>query len=173
MSINAEQVQGLAAYLIGVLEREYGTTRKVLAVLPDSQHAWRPHEKGRTAGELAWHIATADIYFLKSIANGSFAAADPGQPPKTTAEIVSFYEQKFPDALSKVKSLSAGQLAQTLNFHGIFNHPAFVYLTVCANHGIHHRGQLSAYLRAMGEKVPSIYGPSADEPVQMPQAASG
>lgn len=172
MSMNPEQVQSLAAYLTQVLEREYGTTKKVLAALPDNKHEWRPHEKGRTAGELAWHIATADVFFLESIAKGSFTSGNPGQPPKTTAEIISFYEQKFPPALSKVKALSAGQLAQTVDFRGIFNHPAFVYLTVCANHGIHHRGQLSAYLRAMGERVPSIYGPSADEAIEVKQAAS-
>ena len=57
------------------------------------------------------------------------------------------------------------QLATPVNFLGLFNFPAYVYLGLVNNHSIHHRGQLSTYLRPMGSKVPSIYGGSADEPM--------
>ncbi|MBM3756134.1 MAG: hypothetical protein FJW38_19370 [Acidobacteria bacterium] len=64
--------------------------------------------------------------------------------------------------------MSGEALASERNFFGAFNFPAVVYLNWANIHSIHHRGQLSAYLRSMGGKVPSIYGGSADEPFQMP-----
>ena len=54
-------------------------------------------------------------------------------------------------------------MAAVINFFGVFNYPTVTYLTFLSNHSIHHRGQLSAYLRAMGSLVPAIYGPSGDE----------
>jgi uncharacterized damage-inducible protein DinB len=62
-------------------------------------------------------------------------------------------------------------LLKSINFHNVFEFPAVVYLQLMVNHSIHHRGQLSAYLRPMGAKVPAIYGGSADEPITIPQAA--
>jgi uncharacterized damage-inducible protein DinB len=60
------------------------------------------------------------------------------------------------------------KLAMPISFFGLLNHPAVVYLTLLQNHSIHHRGQLSTYIRPMGGKVPAIYGGSADEPFEMP-----
>lgn len=161
--MNPEQAKGIAQFLLQGLEGEFHTTRKVLAAVPEGRLSWRPHEKGRTAGELAWHIAAVDVWFLESITKGAFPHEGEGTPPKTIAEIVSFYEKNFPVALDKVKALPGEKLAQKIQFYD-FNYPAVVYLSFTNNHSIHHRGQLSAYLRAMGEKVPSIYGGSADEP---------
>jgi uncharacterized damage-inducible protein DinB len=61
--------------------------------------------------------------------------------------------------------MTAEQLATPVDFLGVFNLPAVFYLGFVNNHSIHHRGQLAAYLRPMGSKVPSIYGGSADEPM--------
>ncbi len=169
--MNAENANIVAHFLMDALATEFQTTKKVLAALPDGKHSWRPHEKGRTAGELAWHIAAADVWFLDSILKGSFAMEGEGQPPKTSAEIVSFYEKNFPALLEKAKALPAEKFAEVLDFYGM-KFPAAVYVNFCMIHSIHHRGQLSAYLRAMGEKVPSIYGGSADEPF-VPEKAAG
>ena len=66
--------------------------------------------------------------------------------------------------MAKLKAMSGEQLAKSMPFFGIMNYPAVVYLQFLNNHMIHHRGQLSTYLRAMNAHVPSIYGGSADEP---------
>ena len=148
-----------------LVEREFATTRKILAALPDDQMNWQPHEKGFNAGDLAWHIATADCFFMTGIANAEFpASGKPPERPKTVAEIVKFYEQNFPPLLEKAKAMSGEHAAKVITF-AIFKNPVVVFLNLANSHSIHHRGQLSAYLRAMGAKVPSIYGPSADEKV--------
>jgi hypothetical protein len=70
-----------------------------------------------------------------------------------------------PPLLAQVATLPAAKLAHDVTF-AKWTQPAVTYLSLDMSHGIHHRGQLSAYLRPMGAKVPSIYGPSADEPLQ-------
>ncbi len=170
--MSQDTAQAITGYLLQSLEREYPTTRKILGCVPDGKGAWRPHEKAWTAAELAWHVASSEIWFLESIAAGKFAMEQPPQPPATTAEIVAYYEKAFPAAVAKVKALSAEALSTKVDFFGMFNLPAFGYLTFTAHHSIHHRGQLSTYLRSMNEKVPSIYGPSADEPIEALKAQS-
>jgi uncharacterized damage-inducible protein DinB len=88
--------------------------------------------------------------------------------PKTIAEMADWYETQMTRALDRVRSMTPEQLATPLNFYDVFNFPAFVYLSFLEKHSVHHRGQLSTYLRPMGGKVPSIYGGSADEEFQAP-----
>ncbi len=167
--MNPETAHAIATFLIQGLEWEYQTTRKVLAAVPDGKLSWRPHEKGKSAGELAWHIVAAEGWFLEGIAAGKFGMEEEGPPPATTSEIVAYYQENFPAALAKLKALPVEAWTTPMDFLGIFNYPAFVYLAMVKSHSIHHRGQLSTYLRAMGERVPSIYGGSADEPFVPPQ----
>jgi uncharacterized damage-inducible protein DinB len=91
--------------------------------------------------------------------------------PDSSQEIASRYESGLTAALAKVKALNGAQLAKPINFMNVFEMPAVIYLQFLNNHCIHHRGQLSTYLRAMNAHVPSIYGGSADEPFQMPATA--
>ncbi len=161
--MSPEHAKVIAGFLCQGLQNEFTVTQKVLAAVPNDKLDWRPHEKGRTAGELAWHIAAVDVWFLESILKGSFTMEGEPPAPKTVAEIVAFYEKNFPPALAKVQALSGEQLSKVLTFY-VFNLPAVAYIGFCQNHSIHHRGQLAAYLRMVGAKVPSIYGGSADEP---------
>jgi hypothetical protein len=85
--------------------------------------------------------------------------------------MVSWYEQELPPKLAKLKELSGEHLATVVSFFGVMNLPNVLYLGFWDNHSIHHRGQLSTYLRAMNAHVPSIYGGSADEPFEMPASA--
>ncbi len=150
------------------LTQELEITKKVIGAVPDAQRDWRPDPKARTAWELAWHIAMEDVIFLEQIAELKFAFPDDrykSQEPKSIAEMVAWYDQSFRRALDGIRAMTAPQLATPVNFFGMFNFPAFVYLSLVNNHSIHHRGQLSTYLRPMGSKVPSIYGGSADEPM--------
>jgi len=81
---------------------------------------------------------------------------------KTPAELAVWYEQSIADKLQKLKTLTPEQLTKIIDFRGLVQLPAVMYLEFASNHSIHHRGQLSAYLRAMGSKVPAIYGESYD-----------
>ena len=146
------------------LTQEMQTTKKVIGAIPDAKREYRPDPKARTAWDLAWHIVTVDIQFLEEIAEGTFSM-EPRykEAPKTVAEMVGWYEKNFIRAMEKVRGMTGDLLVKMLDFYGIFNFPAFMYLSFVNNHSIHHRGELATYLRPMGSKVPCIYGPSADE----------
>src|SRR5579862_3756763 len=164
MDLSNEQAQGLAMFLVPNIDNEVSTTKKILAAVPQAQLGFTLGDKGRSAKELAWHIVQCDIWFAESIAAGEFTELKEGSAPGTTEEIVARYESGMADGMAKVKAMNGAQLAKTMNFYNIMNFPAVVYLQFLNNHMIHHRGQLSTYLRAMNAHVPSIYGGSADEP---------
>jgi uncharacterized damage-inducible protein DinB len=147
------------------LEREMETTKKVLAAVPDSKRDFRLDPKSRTAWELAWHLASSDVQMLDEVADRKFDMAPRfKQEPKDIADLVNWYETNFLRAANRVRAMSAEQLTTPVDFAGVFTMPVVFYLGFVNNHSIHHRGQLAAYLRPMGSKVPSIYGGSADEP---------
>jgi uncharacterized damage-inducible protein DinB len=165
-----EQAKFAASLYVQALEAEYPVTTKVLAAVPEGKKSYRPDEHARTAAELAAHIASSDIWFLNGVISGDYTP----QPDKTfgsIAEIVKYYEREFPAAIAKIKALPGDKLAKTIPFFGAYNLPNAAYLGFANSHSIHHRAQLSTYLRPMGAKVPSIYGGSYDEPFQMPASA--
>jgi uncharacterized damage-inducible protein DinB len=149
--------------MLAGLERELPTTKRVIAAVPDDRADYRPDPKSRTARELAWHIAHADVHFADGIANLSFNMDDKTEAPKTSSEMAAWYETNLKRAIERVRVMKAEQLLTPVNFYDAFNLPAALYLTFLNNHSIHHRGQLATYLRPMGSKVPNIYGGSADE----------
>jgi uncharacterized damage-inducible protein DinB len=151
---------------------EVETTKKIVSCIPDNKRDYRPDPHARTAWELAWHLANTDIQFLDGIADLEFKMETPAEAdkPKTSAELVDWYDRNYKRAAERVRALSAEQLLTPIEFFGVFNLPAAFYLGFFNNHSIHHRGQLATYLRPMGSKCPSIYGGSYDEPFQ-PAAA--
>lgn len=120
-----------------------------------------------TALDLGFHIASAEIWFLKGIAAGDLAPGDSTRPEAiaTPADVVAYYDAHIGPAIAAVKTLDTEAAGKILDFYGMFQLPAVAYLSFMNRHSIHHRGQLSAYLRPMGAKVPAIYGGSADEPM--------
>ena len=168
--MNAEQATFLVEFFGNMLEMEAKTTARVLAAVPDNTRDYKPDEKSRSAWELATHIATGDVWFLDSIIQGKFNF-DPAVEQQQTAkfknvnDVVEYYNREYPIRLKTLRALPAEKLTQTVDFFGMFQWPNASYLGFANNHSIHHRGQLAAYLRAMGSKVPSIYGGSADEPM--------
>jgi uncharacterized damage-inducible protein DinB len=164
-----EQATFLAEFFAKILDQEGPTTTKVLKAVPDEKRDYRPDDKSRTAWDLAKHLATGDIWFLDSICDGAFVF-DPDGEQKMTAgfttmsDVVEFYKREFPKRVARLRSTPGAQLAKEIDFFGMMKQPAIAFIGFANNHGIHHRGQLAAYLRAMGSKVPSIYGGSADEP---------
>ena len=148
------------------MKNERKATRRVIESVPVDKGDYRPDPVSMCALDLAWHIAASECYFVNSVAIGKFEAG-PVKPEsiKTSADVLKWYDENIAKATAAVSGLKGAALAQDLAFAGYFNLPAVAYLGFMSSHSIHHRGQLSAYLRPMGAKVPSIYGPSGDEPV--------
>ena len=165
--MNADEAKFLADYLAGLIERESDATAKVLEAVPDSGKDYKPDAKSRTAWELTTHLATADVWFLQSVIDGAFRW-DPEGAKQAAAQfgsvkdVVAFYKRELPARLATLRALPGEKLAAPVDFFGMMQQPAAWYIGMANNHSTHHRGQLAAYLRAMGSKVPDIYGPSAD-----------
>ena len=151
------------------IKMEHAITARVLAALPDTKHDYRPDPKAKSGPELAWHVAASEIWFLESIVRGEFSGQEIPMPKSsmTGKEIASWYEEHFNKVFPRIQNMSADDCARETSFFGIATMPAVMFLGWSIAHAIHHRGQLSTYLRPMGGKVPQIYGGSADEPMKM------
>jgi uncharacterized damage-inducible protein DinB len=165
--MNAEQARAAADAMASLWENELTATAQVLAAVKDDNRGYKPDPKSRTAWDLATHIATADIWFMDSIRQGKFewdpdAAKKAEGQFKNVNDIVEFYKKTAPEKLAALRALPAETLTEVLDFFGVMKMPRAQWIGFANNHSIHHRGQLAAYLRAMGSKVPNIYGPSAD-----------
>jgi len=163
--IQADQATFLFhAVFLPAVEREHVTTRKVIEAIPLDQGDYRPDAVSKTALELAWHIAASEKRFLNGIADGEFNFSPIPRPEalRTGADIGRWHEEMFQAALAKLKAMKAEQLTKVLDFRGMFQLPAVAFFQTALSHSIHHRGQLSVYLRPMGGKVPAIYGESYD-----------
>lgn len=141
---------------------QMATTLRVLAAVPTDRLDYRPDAKAKTGIGLARHLALVDAWLLNCIADGAVTP-----PPDdsdacgitTPAEAVDRYLQDVPATLDRVRALPAEKLAGVIDMFGVY---PVQLLATTIKHSVHHRGQLSSYLRAMGGKVPEIYGPSAD-----------
>ncbi|HEU5452143.1 MAG TPA: DinB family protein [Terriglobales bacterium] len=159
--------------LVAALRDESKTTARVLSAIPEARRDYRPDPKSRTAFELAWHLASTEVWFLEGIADLSFEKMYDNEKneaklrPTNVGGLVKWYDTNFNAALNRIRGMNPKQLTTVLNFFEVFNLPAFHYLLFTKSHTIHHRGQLAAYLRPMGSKVPNIYGGSADEPMNL------
>ncbi|MBX3278444.1 MAG: DinB family protein [Acidobacteria bacterium] len=164
MNLNVEQAVFLRDMLLPAIEQEREATRRVLAAVPDERSDYRPDPKSRTARDLAWHIVATELDFFKGIADGAFGSTEEApNPTSSIAGMLELYDREFSAGAGRVRELTGEQLVSPVNFFEVFNLPAVMYLTFLNNHTIHHRGQLTAYLRAMGSRVPAVYGPSGDE----------
>lgn len=172
--MNPNDTKTVADYLAGNFEFEMQTTMGVLAAVPSVKLDYRPDAVSKNALGLVRHIVLEDEWLLNSIADGRF------EPPPddsdacgimTPADGVARYKQKLPAALARVRAMTGEQLSQTIDFMGAMQMPAVDFLALALKHSVHHRGQLSTYLRAMGGRVPGIYGPSADTKAQQSATA--
>ncbi len=159
------------ADLLQELEQEAQATRRLLERVPEGKLHWRPHEKSRTLGELAMHVATVPGGVAEFAAAPSPAQApefESGPSPKSASELVPALEE----SIAKAKSVLSGMSEATFNgtwrlMQGereLFTVPRAAFLrSIMLNHWYHHRGQLTVYLRELDVPVPSVYGPTADE----------
>src|SRR5215470_2532976 len=159
-----EQATFLLNYLLPAVEREAQSTRAVIAAIPSTNHDYRPDANSKTAMELAWHIAAAENRFHSGIPAGAFDFAPNHRPDnvKTGPDIAQWYADASSRNITRISRMSVDQLLRPIDFRGMFELPAVAYLSFALNHTIHHRGQLTTYLRAMGGRVPAVYGESYD-----------
>ncbi len=152
-----------AVYLPG-LKNEQRITRSVIEAIPLDQGDYRPDEISKSALDLAWHIVATEMRFMDAVAAGAFDFSPRPRPDsvKTSKDLAAWYAENFQPRFEKLTTLSKEQLLKIVDFRGMFQLPAVTYLAFLLHHSIHHRGQLSMYLRPMGAKVPSIYGESHD-----------
>jgi uncharacterized damage-inducible protein DinB len=155
-----------AVNVIGTqLQHEWMTTAKVLEAVPEGNREYKPDPKSRSAWEVATHMASADVWFLDSVLKGEFGQP---QPPavETVKDLADWYKKTFPAKLEQVLAMEDHKFTENIQFFHM-NSPALTYVLFCLTHMVHHRGQLAAYLRPAGGKVPAIYGGSADEDFKM------
>jgi uncharacterized damage-inducible protein DinB len=140
---------------------ESKTTRKVLAKIPEGSD-YRPDPKSRTAREIAWQIVCEEKMIIDALENGKAHWA-PQPIPSSIDEVVQTYDKQSEEIAKRWKALPADRWEGTLQFFGS-ERPASPMAWSFLFDIVHHRGQISTYLRPMGSTVPQIYGPSGDEP---------
>ena len=153
----------IADSLLPEFDHEFATARKLLERVPETEFGWKPHEKSMSLGQLATHVANLAFWATITLSSDSYDLAANDDP-----------ESRLPAAASTDKLLKdldettdAQMMAPWSLKHGdhvIFTMPRVAAMrTFVMNHMIHHRGQLSVYLRLKNVPLPSIYGPTADE----------
>ena len=152
-----------------IWEREFRTTVRVLKAFPGEQLDVKPHERSRSIRDLAWQCVI-DERVIGMILDGPNDLRNvPASPPQpeTMNDIVAAYESTHSEAVSKMSGISEEEFSKTIPFQtwageGQLEQPEAFWGNLMDQ--VHHRGQLTIYLRQAGGKVPSIYGPSGDEP---------
>jgi uncharacterized damage-inducible protein DinB len=146
------------------LKNEHRITKGVIQAIPTDKGDYRPNDIAMSAIELAWHIASTESMFMNGVLNGAITPSGSTRPEsiKTSADVLNWYEQTFAECFEQLGNMSDEQLVKIVDFRGIIQMSAVMYLSFLLHHSIHHRGQLSTYLRPMGAKVPVIYGESYD-----------
>jgi uncharacterized damage-inducible protein DinB len=162
-AMTAEQAVLLLQSYLGALKNESRTTKSVMESVPADKADYRPDPVSKSALDLVRHIANADNRFLEAVTTGVFS---PGSllpdSARTPAEIAAWYEGRYAKNFDALTKATPEQLLKIVDFRGLFQRPAVTFLMLGLHHTIHHRGQLSSYLRCMGAKVPAIYGESYD-----------
>ena len=141
--------------------QESRTTRNVLARIPESS-AYRPDPRSRTAQEIAWQIVCEEKMIIEALENGKAEWAPPPMP-ESMKDVLAEYERQSAEVLRRWDTLPQSKWDGALDFFG-GERPSSPMAWSFLFDIVHHRGQITTYLRPMGSTVPQIYGPSADEP---------
>jgi uncharacterized damage-inducible protein DinB len=162
----------LASALVADLESEAKNTRKMLEIVPEGRFGWKPHEKSMTLGQLAAHLAENPSWIGAMLEDEmDFAAMGDYKPfaPKTRKELLEGFEKNLRAGLDAIRGRDDAFLERTWTMRNgdkvLMVAPKHEAVRSTAiHHWIHHRGQLSVYLRLAGVPLPQIYGPTADNP---------
>ena len=159
---------GLGASFLKELEAEAAASRKCLERIPESLFAWKPHEKSMTMGYLALLVAEIPkwIYTMVESSEIDFATFQHFEP-KTTADLVNHFNDNLENARKALQGVSDEALDEPFYLKNqgqvLFTSAKKESIAPSINHLVHHRGQLTVYMRLNDIAVPSIYGPSADD----------
>jgi len=165
----------LADWLIPEFDEEMAATRRVLERVPDGKAAWKPHPKSMTLGRLATLVAELPAWAVNAVTRDELDIMPPGGPaPKfaaleSTARILEMFDRNAAEARAAIARTADPEFQKPWAFkvagRTVNTSPKFtVYRRTVLNHLVHHRGQLTVYLRLNGIPVPAVYGPTADEP---------
>lgn len=164
--------------LLQELETEAHATRRVLERIPNDRLGWKPHDRSFSLGQLGLHVATLPGFIATMARQSPFALPAFTQPsPASAAELLPALDASLATARKALEGLDDAELGEMWRVvdgdREVMALPVGAVLrTIMLNHWYHHRGQLLVYLRQVGVKVPSVYGPSADEnPFAATQAA--
>jgi uncharacterized damage-inducible protein DinB len=145
---------------VATLTNQAECTRRALAAVPDAAWNWKPHPVSRSAGDLAWHVATGFHWFVADALKLK-VAPKPATAPGNSSALVEAFDAMSRDCLDALKSKDDAWIRQSADFFGTPTTNGGILGTQVI-HEAHHRGQLSTYIRINGGKVPAICGPSAD-----------
>jgi uncharacterized damage-inducible protein DinB len=147
-------------------EQEARATRKVIGRIPEGRSEYRPDPRARTAREIAWLIVREEAALVGGLEKGSLNWVEVPSPEKV-GEVVAQYDRDHETLTKRLRAIPAARWEEKLPFlldgKELARTNGYDMAWGFLLDQVHHRGQLSTYLRPMGAKVPSIYGPSADE----------
>ena len=164
----------IAPSLLPEFDHEMGTTRRLLVRVPEAELTWKPHDKSMSMGQLAGHLANLASWGTIILTSTAFDLATMPRDrtpelPASVAALLATFDGKVAAARAELAPKTDAELMAmwTLKQDGeqVFTMPRIsAFRSFVLNHTIHHRGQLSVYLRLKDVPLPSIYGPTADEP---------
>lgn len=159
----------IAESLIAEIEREAKSTERILDRVPKEKVDWRPHQKSMTLGELAWHIANLPAMAVKGLQEGKREVSGARPTPQGGDDFAGAFRRNVDNLKTTLNSTADETLlnerfAFVRDGEPLTSFPKLGFIrTVFINHSIHHRGQLTVYLRLLDIPVPAMYGRSADE----------
>jgi uncharacterized damage-inducible protein DinB len=164
---------GMGEPLAAELRQEAATTRRLLERVPEEKFSWKPHEKSMSLGRLAGHVAELPALLAPALTADEIDFASGDYKPfnaSSVAELLEEFDTNISKGVELLKGAADERMSDTWRMRSgekvMFELPrAAVVRGVVLNHIIHHRGQLAVYLRLLDVPLPSIYGPTADEPM--------
>jgi uncharacterized damage-inducible protein DinB len=158
--------------LLSEFDHEMAATRQLLASVPEDAFAWRPHERSFSMGGLVTHLAVLPRWGTSILDHDHYELSENGPRPShaTRAEVLAAFDTNLADVRRRLVDQSDGQLAAPWTIrrkgHVLLSLPkAAAFRRFLLQHLVHHRGQLTVYLRMHDVPLPPLYGPSADEPM--------
>ena len=163
----------LTEFFLTALDREVERTRRVLEQVPEGKYQWKPHDKSMIFGYLADMVATMPSWLAMAVNRDELDVAPTDgstmkqEPKETSAALVSALDKSAADARAALEKTTDEHLMTSWRLLAggkvVMETPRHEVIQDTINHWSHHRGQMTVYLRLMGAKVPSVYGPSADD----------